>query len=69
MKVLRERAGLDINNPLALETYAMHDKWVRAEAGKQVRKVLDWQAEEGWTLLPAFLGKPAPNVLFPGMNG
>jgi hypothetical protein len=47
MKVLRERAGLDINNPLAPETYAMHDKWVRAEAGKRVRKVLDWQAEKG----------------------
>jgi hypothetical protein len=68
MKVLRDRVGMDIDNPLTPESYALHNQWVRSEAAKRGKDVLEWQVEEGWKPLAAFLGKSAPDVPFPRMN-
>jgi Sulfotransferase domain len=68
LKVFRKRAGLNVDNPFTPQTYDIHNQWVRDEAAKRGREVLDWQAEEGWKPLAAFLRKPAPDVPFPRMN-
>ncbi|KAE9381030.1 hypothetical protein N431DRAFT_457646 [Stipitochalara longipes BDJ] len=67
-QIMRERVGVDIDNPFTPEAYAMHNKWVRDQAAKRGKVVLDWQAEDGWKPLCAFLGKPVPDTPFPHLN-
>lgn len=48
--------------------YDKHVEWVRAEAKKRGRAVLDFTAEDGWGPLCQFLGKDIPSVPYPRMN-
>ncbi|KAN0123018.1 hypothetical protein V8E51_001344 [Hyaloscypha variabilis] len=66
--IMRERVGMEIDNPFIPKSYDMHNQWVRDEAAKRGKVVLDWQAEDGWKPLCAFLGKPVPGFPFPHLN-
>lgn len=48
--------------------YDRHNEWVRAEAKKRGRAVLEFTAEDGWGSLCRFLGKEVPSVPYPRMN-
>lgn len=48
--------------------YDKHVEWVRAEAKKRGRAVLEFMAEDGWGPLCRFLGKDMPSVPYPRMN-
>lgn len=49
--------------------YDRHNAWVRAEAAKRGRTVLEFTADDGWAPLCGYLGKPVPvGVAYPRMN-
>lgn len=48
--------------------YDKHNEWVRAEAKKRGRPVLEFTAEDGWGPLCGFLGKRIPSVPYPRIN-
>lgn len=58
---------IDLFSP---EFYDAHNDWVRAEAAKRGRPVLEWQAGDGWGPLCEFLGKglPTDGRPFPHLN-
>ncbi|KAI0023337.1 hypothetical protein F4780DRAFT_76447 [Xylariomycetidae sp. FL0641] len=61
----------DPRDPATLRAwYAEYNAWVRAEAARRGRPLLEWQPQDGWAPLCAFLGKPAPppHVSFPRTN-
>jgi hypothetical protein len=53
---------------LVLETYDAHNNWVREAAKRNGNSILEWQPEQGWEPLCAFLGKPVPEKPFPRLN-
>lgn len=61
----RERWGLTFRDE---EIYDRHYEWVRAEARRRGRPVLEFVAEDGWAPLCAFLGAEVPDVPYPRMN-
>lgn len=50
--------------------YNKYNDWVRVEAKKRGREVLEWRAGDGWAPLCKFLGKPPPTDgrSFPHLN-
>lgn len=52
------------------EFYDIHNNWVRAEASKRGRRVLEWEVGDGWGPLCEFLGKhpPEDGRAFPRLN-
>lgn len=50
------------------DLYDKYNRWVREEAAKRGRTVLEFQAKDGWRPLCKFLGKPVPSVPFPRLN-
>ncbi|KUI53680.1 hypothetical protein VP1G_01127 [Cytospora mali] len=50
------------------EIYDQHNEWVRAEARKRGREVLEFQAEDGWEPICHLLGKKVPATAYPRMN-
>lgn len=60
-----ERWGLTFRDR---EIYDRHNDWVRAEARKRGRKVLEFQAEDGWEPICDLLGKEVPVTAYPRMN-
>ena len=66
--VAREKFGLD--SIYTTEFYDTHNEWVRTEAAKRGRPILEWTAEDGWGPLCKFLGKPEPKDgrPFPHLN-
>lgn len=48
--------------------YDKHNEWVRAEAAKRGRPVLEFTAKDGWGPLCKFLEKEIPNVEYPRIN-
>ncbi|KAL1879872.1 hypothetical protein Daus18300_001711 [Diaporthe australafricana] len=48
--------------------YDKHNEWVRDEARKRGRKVLEFQAEDGWKPICQLLGKEVPSTAYPRMN-
>ncbi|KAJ3532018.1 hypothetical protein NM208_g8624 [Fusarium decemcellulare] len=50
--------------------YELYNEWVREEARKRGREVLEWQVSEGWGPLCEFVGKEAPKDkrAFPHLN-
>lgn len=63
--VYMERWGVTFRDR---DIYGKHNDWVRAEARKRGRKVLEFQAENGWQPLCEFLGKEVPAMPYPRMN-
>lgn len=63
-----ERFG--IAEAFSPEFYDAHNDWVRKEAGKRGRRVLEWTPGEGWGPLCEFLGKDVPTDgrPFPHLN-
>lgn len=65
-EMYRARWGLTFRD---VEIYEAHNEWVRAEAKKRGREVLEFVAEDGWAPLCAFLGKEVPvGVAYPRVN-
>lgn len=66
----KRKFGVDRGELFTAKFYDIHNTWVRQEAAKRGRKVLEFQAEDGWRPLCEFLGKsmPAANVPFPRLN-
>ncbi|KAK7741749.1 hypothetical protein SLS53_004812 [Cytospora paraplurivora] len=60
-----ERWGLTFRDP---EIYDRHNGWVRAEARKRGREVLEFQAEDGWKPICDLLGARVPATAYPRMN-
>lgn len=60
-----ERWGLTFRDR---EIYDRHNAWVRAEASKRGRSVLEFQAEDGWKPICELLGKEIPATAYPRMN-
>ena len=52
------------------EFYHKHNQWVRDEAAKRGREVIEFRPEQGWAPLCKILGKPLPpaKVPFPRLN-
>jgi hypothetical protein len=64
----RDRTGLPAM--FSAEFYEKHNDWVRAEAAKRNRPLLEWYPGDGWAPLCEFLGKPMPSdgTPFPHLN-
>lgn len=60
-----ERWGLTFRNE---EIYERHNVWVREEAKKRGREVLEFVAEDGWAPVCRLLGKEVPDTPYPRMN-
>jgi hypothetical protein len=69
-KSLERRFKLEPEKLYSPEFYDKHNQWVRDEAAKRGKEVLEFQAEHGWKPLCEFLGKPPPpvGVPFPHLN-
>jgi hypothetical protein len=67
-KVVAESSG--VKEFYSAEFYDAHNRWVLDEAAKRGRKVLRWQAQDGWGPLCEFLGKDLPEDgrPFPHLN-
>lgn len=55
------------------EFYVTYNDWVRKEAKKRGRPVLEWQAQDGYAPICEFLGNPVPEsgtkeAVFPHVN-
>ncbi|KAM0426312.1 hypothetical protein ACHAPT_008352 [Fusarium lateritium] len=49
-----------ITSMFSAEFYERYNDWVREEAKKRGKRVLEWQATDGWEPLCAFIGKEPP---------
>lgn len=67
--IMRERFGADAPIPSVMFWERYHE-WVRSEAAKRGRKVLEWQGADGYGPICEFLGRERPEdgVEFPKMN-
>lgn len=67
--LFRRRFGTEVELP-SVEFYHAHNDWVREEARKRGRPVLEWTAEDGYGPLCEFLGRPPPpeGTEFPRLN-
>jgi hypothetical protein len=48
--------------------YDKHNEWVRDEARKRGREVLEFKAEDGWQPICQLLGKKVPPTTYPRIN-
>jgi hypothetical protein len=61
--------GLAAHELLTAKHYDVHNAWIRAEAVKRGREVLEFEFIDGWEPLCAILGKDVPqDELFPHTN-
>jgi len=69
-RVWEKRLGAREMSFYTSEFYDKHNKWVREEAAKRGKEVIEFRAEQGWTPLCKLLGKPLPpaKVPFPRLN-
>lgn len=69
-KVWLARYGFEKKDVFSPKFYDAYNQWVRDEAAKRGRPVLEFQIENGWKPLCDFLGKPLPpaDVPFPHLN-
>lgn len=69
-KLWEKRLGASENSFYTVEFYEKHNQWVRDEAAKRGREVIEFRAEQGWGPLCKLLGKPLPpaKVPFPRLN-
>ncbi|ROV99533.1 hypothetical protein VMCG_06393 [Cytospora schulzeri] len=67
--VFESRFGTQMDFP-SVEFYHAYNDWVREEARKRGREVLEWKAEDGYGPLCKFLGRPMPpdGTEFPKLN-
>ncbi|PSS05156.1 hypothetical protein BD289DRAFT_478062 [Coniella lustricola] len=63
--LLEQRWGLTFRDE---PIYHRHNEWIRAEAAKRGRTVLEFTAEDGWEPLCGYLGMPVPAFPYPRMN-
>jgi hypothetical protein len=51
-----------------VETYELHNEWVREAARRNGNPILEWQVQQGWEPICKFLGKEVPSKPFPHLN-
>lgn len=63
------KLGLTADELLTPKHYDAHNAWIRAEAAKRGREVLEFEPKDGWGPLCEFIGTEAPkNEPFPNRN-
>lgn len=69
MDMCRRKLDLSADELLTTKHYDAHMAWVRAEAAKRGRKVVEFEPKDGWEPLCKLVGKEAPKgVAFPHVN-
>lgn len=69
MERCQSKLGLAADELLTPKHYDAHNAWVHAEAAKRGREVFEFEPQDGWDPLCAFIGKEAPkNVPYPHRN-
>lgn len=69
MELNQRRLGLTADELLTVKHYEAHNAWIRAEAAKRGRNILEFEPQDGWESLCVFLGKEAPkDEPFPHKN-
>jgi hypothetical protein len=69
MELYQRRLGLSADELLTVKHYEAHNAWIRAEAAKRGRNILEFEPQDGWESLCVFLGKEAPkDEPFPHKN-
>ncbi|KAJ5184174.1 hypothetical protein N7492_001790 [Penicillium capsulatum] len=64
-----QRHELTADELFSAKHYDLHNAWVRAEAAKRGREVLEFEPRDGWEPLCGILGeKPPPDLPFPHLN-
>jgi hypothetical protein len=56
------------NGVFVVETYELHNEWVREAARRNGNPILEWQPQQGWEPICKFLGKEVPSKPFPYSN-
>lgn len=59
LKIVAQKFGTNADIATQ-EFYHKYNEWVRTEAKKRGRVVLEWQAQDGYAPVCEFLGKPVP---------
>jgi hypothetical protein len=69
-KLWKKKFGVERSELLTANLYEIHNNFVREEAAKRGKRVLEFQAEDGWKPLCDFFGKTPPpaDVPFPRLN-
>ncbi|KAI1776440.1 hypothetical protein F4818DRAFT_380566 [Hypoxylon cercidicola] len=70
-KMFNQKLGTGIwDYDTLVDLYGKYNNWIKEEAKKRNRPVLEWQPHEGWEPICKFLGKPVPppEVPFPHIN-
>jgi hypothetical protein len=68
-KSCRSKLGLAADEVWTAKHYDAHNAWVHAEAAKRGRDVFEFEPQDGWGALCAYLGKKAPkDEPFPHRN-
>ncbi|KAI5925315.1 hypothetical protein F4810DRAFT_708701 [Camillea tinctor] len=62
------RARFQRNQDWLEDAYVLHNQWVRDEAARRGRPVLEWMPDNGWEPLCELLVVPVPNMPFPHNN-
>lgn len=75
VRLLTRKFGAKTDTLATTDFYHAYNAWVRREAAKRGRTVLEWQAADGYAPLCAFLGRPVPldkegkgTLAFPHLN-
>jgi hypothetical protein len=65
-----KRFGIPRGQQSSAEFYDKHFAWVREEAAKRGRSMLEFQPQDGWKSLCGFLGRPTPpaGTAYPHLN-
>ncbi|KAJ5126435.1 hypothetical protein N7448_005736 [Penicillium atrosanguineum] len=68
-ELCQRKLGLTTYEVWTAKHYDAHNAWIRAEAAKRVRKVLEFEPRDGWESLCTFIGKERPeDEPFPHRN-
>lgn len=72
IQIFNQKLGTDPvwSHEMLVDWYEKYYVWVREEAKRRNRPVLEWQPQDGWKPICDFLGKPTPppDVPFPHVN-
>jgi hypothetical protein len=69
-KFWKKKFGVERSELFTAKFYEIYNNWVRQEAAKRGKRLLEFQVENGWKPLCEFLGKtpPTADVPFPRLN-
>lgn len=69
MERFQSKLGITADEVWTAKHYDAHNAWIHAEAAKRGREVFEFEPQDGWESLCAFIGKEAPkDEPFPHRN-